>query len=146
MTGVRVNDVVDIVVGLFKEELKHRWPEEFATLMVSFKPIGALARVGYVFVESAWQSCNLVAVVDAALIWPAWLCSGALADVPRTAIAEYRRSGDIKYAAYQLPTSTGQLIKTAVRCGPASCIVYRLFACQCVLLRSVSTHTDDLIC
>eukprot|EP01043_Picozoa_sp_COSAG02_P032421 COSAG02_NODE_2166_length_9611_cov_5.049201_3_plen_258_part_00 len=43
------------------------------------------------------------------------VCSGALADVPRQAIAEYRRSGDIAYAAYQLPTSTGQFIKTAVR-------------------------------
>ena len=54
VTGIRVNDVADIVVGLFYEELKRRWPEEFATIMVSFQPIGALARVGYVFMKTLW--------------------------------------------------------------------------------------------
>lgn len=41
--------------------------------------------------------------------------SGALADVPLTAMAEYRKSGDLTYAASHVPTSTGKLIKTAVR-------------------------------
>ena len=41
--------------------------------------------------------------------------SGALADVPLTAMAEYRRSGDLTYAFSHVPTSTGKLIKTAVR-------------------------------
>ena len=46
VTGIRVSDVVEIVVGLFKEEIMRRWPVEFVTLMLSFQPIGALARVG----------------------------------------------------------------------------------------------------
>ena len=46
VAGVRVSDVAEIVVGLFKEEIMRRWPVEFVTLMLSFQPIGALARVG----------------------------------------------------------------------------------------------------
>ena len=39
---------------------------------------------------------------------------GALADVPLTAMAEYRKSQSLEYAASHAVTSTGKLIKTAV--------------------------------
>ena len=61
------------------------------------------------------QRCGRSVLTWLLLLAGHFFCSGALADVPRQAIAEYRRSGDIAYAAYQLPTSTGKFIKTAVR-------------------------------
>ena len=83
--GVRVGDVVEIVTSLYWNEFTRNAPQEIASVFVSFQPIGALARVG-----------------------------GALADVPLTAMAEYRKSQSLEYAASHVVTSTGKLIKTAV--------------------------------
>ena len=130
--------MTDIVLTMYKREICGRWPTEAVNLFTSFQPVGALARVGYVthylafghltHYGALWPFCADVPVARAG-----HLCSGSLLDVPRQAIAEYERSGDVAYAAYQLPTSTGKFIKTAVR------LVSPLLSCNMTIHPCVST-------